>query len=624
LDRRGEETSVMTTSIVDPGATRVRFRERQLLRAADLEAEQSYLITSRRRHNIGAHGWGIVSGLELAKTVDGIFVQPGLAIDGYGRELVVSTPVLVPPDAFTTLKRNKLDVWLFYDLVEMNVPQRGNWDCGPGRNLRKRERASLRITGAAKVSTNNGAEASRTPPEVPGSDLPFPPFRTPPDDPAREWPVYLGTIRRRKKRPINRKSPRPYASLTGEVVTTVSQTASIQVGNELASDSRRFAINIADADGKLIERMAVDRDGNTIINGNTTIRKRAEEAPGEDLKKRTAASDLPSGQLRLRENIDPNPAAETRDTEPLCARSGATATEEKPATARMLQFRSLATEPVAAQPWSIYRTSITQDKTTIRQLRFEIGHPGDKGDPKLSRLVVGTHSGTTNSFFPRVTVAADRTVTIDGNLDIRGELGQGPILADASDPGFAALVANEWVKGAVMGQVTASPAAFAATVEDAGETAIGGAVVDIQHIASGLRSRVVTNTKGESLNSGLAEGEHTLQVTAPGFEPNLQRITLAAGETKHLRITMRFPPTSSGIIQGFVTDSSGDLVEGATIDLRNTSTGKVISATTNDEGTFRFVGLTPGSYEITVKGAGFTPISKTVSPGETVRIVLSP
>ena len=615
----------MTTNTVEPGATRVRFRERQLLRARDLDAEQSYLITSRRRHNIGAHGWGIVSGLELVKSVDGIFVQPGFAIDGYGRELIVSTPILVPPDAFTTLKRNKLDVWLFYDLVEMNVPQRGNWDCGPGHNIRKRERASLRITGAAKVSTGKGAEASRTPPEVPGSDLPFPPHRTPPDDPARQWPVYLGTIRRTRKRPINRRAPRPYASLTGEAITTASETARVQIGNELISDSRRFAISIADAERKLIERVAVDRDGNTIITGNTTIRKRAEEAPGEDRKRRTAvSSELPSGQLRLRENKDPNAGAEVPATEPLCARSGATTTGEKPGMARMIQFRSLATEPVAARPWTIYRTSIAQEKTTIRQLRFEIGHPGDKGDPKLSRLVVGTHSGTGNNFFPRLTVAADCTVTIDGNLDIGGELTQGPILADASDPGFAALVANEWAKGAVVGQVTASPAALAATVEDAGETAIAGAVVDIQHIASGLRSRAVTNAEGKSLNSGLAEGEHTLQVNAPGFEPNVQRIAFVAGETKHLRITMHFPPTSSGIIQGFVTDSQGAVVPGASVDLRDTSTGATKSATTNDEGTFRFIGLAPGSYEITVRSTGFTPIKKTVSPGETVRIVLSP
>jgi hypothetical protein len=406
-------------------------------------------------------------------------------------------------------------------------------------------------------------------------------------------------------------------------VTAVSQTARIQVGNELASDSRRFAISITGADGKLIERVAVDRDGNTIITGNTTIRKRAEEAPGDDKKKQTeAAGDLPSGQLRLRENKVPNAGTEVLAIEPLCARSGATATGEKPGTARMVQFRSLTAEPVAAVPWSIYRTSSAEDKTTSRQLRFEIGHPGDKGDPKLSRLVVGTNGGITNKFFARLTVAADCTVTIDGNLDIAGELSQGPILADASDPGFTDLVASEWAKGLVVGQVTASPATLVGTVRDAVQAVIPGAVLDIQHLATDLRSRAVANAQGEYLISRLPEGEHKLLVTAPGFEPNEQRITFAAGEKKHLDIVMSLPPASSGTIQGFVTDNAGSIVSGATVDLRNSS-GNVTSATTDDEGAFRFIGLTPGSYEITVSMLGFAPINKTVSPGETVRVVLS-
>ena len=74
---------------------RVHFFERQYLRAYDLEAEQLYHIEMRRRLNIGLHTWGIVTGLDLreSETVPDIpkefHISRGMAIDAYGRELVV-------------------------------------------------------------------------------------------------------------------------------------------------------------------------------------------------------------------------------------------------------------------------------------------------------------------------------------------------------------------------------------------------------------------------------------------------------------------------------------------------------------------------------------------------------
>src|SRR2546421_1484385 len=160
MDRRSEKTRGVTNPIMTttqtsaPGATRPRFRERQVLRAADLEVEQSYLITARRRHNIGQHGWGIVSGLQLANTPEGLFVLPGMAVDGYGRELIVPASLAIPPDAFHQLGTDALEVWLCYDLVQVNVPQRGSWDCGSGRNSNVREVSRLRL------APTKGGEAS--------------------------------------------------------------------------------------------------------------------------------------------------------------------------------------------------------------------------------------------------------------------------------------------------------------------------------------------------------------------------------------------------------------------------------------------------------------------------------
>jgi len=58
-------------------------------------------------------------------------------------------------------------------------------------------------------------------------------------------------------------------------------------------------------------------------------------------------------------------------------------------------------------------------------------------------------------------------------------------------------------------------------------------------------------------------------------------------------------------IQGTISDSSGALVPGATVTLKQLDTGKTQQVTTNDEGFYRIVGLAPGKYELTVEKQGY-------------------
>ena len=48
---------------------RLHYYERQYLGAADLEDQQTYLRDMRRRHNLGPHTWGIVTGLDLTEAL---------------------------------------------------------------------------------------------------------------------------------------------------------------------------------------------------------------------------------------------------------------------------------------------------------------------------------------------------------------------------------------------------------------------------------------------------------------------------------------------------------------------------------------------------------------------------
>jgi hypothetical protein len=83
------------------GMKRPRFFSGQLLTANDFVEEQDYHLTKHRRHLQMLHGSGIVHGLSVETADDGqtITVQPGLAIDGHGREVQIDAGVTLtlPP-----------------------------------------------------------------------------------------------------------------------------------------------------------------------------------------------------------------------------------------------------------------------------------------------------------------------------------------------------------------------------------------------------------------------------------------------------------------------------------------------------------------------------------------------
>ncbi|HJR57760.1 MAG TPA: carboxypeptidase-like regulatory domain-containing protein, partial [Vicinamibacterales bacterium] len=61
-----------------------------------------------------------------------------------------------------------------------------------------------------------------------------------------------------------------------------------------------------------------------------------------------------------------------------------------------------------------------------------------------------------------------------------------------------------------------------------------------------------------------------------------------------------------GAIEGVVRDSSGAVLPGATVEARATN-GAVVTAVTDDTGTYRFPSLAPGDYVVTATLQGFAP-----------------
>jgi hypothetical protein len=78
--------------------TRPRFFSGKLITPEDLELEQQYFREKLKRHNRSLHGFGIVSGLKVTTKSGQIIIEPGLALDCEGNELVIETvQSIVPP-----------------------------------------------------------------------------------------------------------------------------------------------------------------------------------------------------------------------------------------------------------------------------------------------------------------------------------------------------------------------------------------------------------------------------------------------------------------------------------------------------------------------------------------------
>ena len=63
---------------------------------------------------------------------------------------------------------------------------------------------------------------------------------------------------------------------------------------------------------------------------------------------------------------------------------------------------------------------------------------------------------------------------------------------------------------------------------------------------------------------------------------------------------------TSAAIGGSVSDSAGNSVQGATVTLTSIDTGNVRTATTSNTGGYRFAGLQPGNYNLTVEAGGLS------------------
>ncbi len=178
--------------MAEAGNQRVRYFAGQYLGSDDLSVEQAYHLAMRRRHNVAHHSWGIVSGLSIRFVEElGRFVEPGMAVDIFGRELLLAEPYPIDLQVFDEFDTDSIDVWLLYGRRESAVESAAFCQSSDEVEAdREQEIAQVRI------KTSDPADADRRSPASFGPLASFSPEGVPPDDPALIWPVFLGSIRR--------------------------------------------------------------------------------------------------------------------------------------------------------------------------------------------------------------------------------------------------------------------------------------------------------------------------------------------------------------------------------------------------------------------------------------------
>ena len=190
--------------------TRPNYYQGQFLGAQDFNDELAYHRDMRRRHNLGPHTWGIVVGLELVEkpkesgTGVDVFLQPGTAVDGYGREIIVlHSTQLSPSDFLRFATDNHYDIWIAYDEAQTSRAASGYELCNTANQF-DRLQESFRLFVKPAFPQPDGVivdGALREPPSPTNTDdLTIPPdksvpYQELPDDFRERWMLRLGSVR---------------------------------------------------------------------------------------------------------------------------------------------------------------------------------------------------------------------------------------------------------------------------------------------------------------------------------------------------------------------------------------------------------------------------------------------
>jgi hypothetical protein len=217
---------------------RVHYQERQRLSAADLRLEQGSRLARAGRHELGNHHWGVVCGLRVVADRDEAYwLTSGVAVDVYGREIVVPAPLAL--DLAGLKRTGRWYVLLWY--CEQAVP------AGAGQAPQRiASRPAVLVSAVAPIK---GAAVDIELARAAGVDTLAPsPVMVATIDPALPSPSRIGY------------ALTPYASGRAATLRAPHGRAEMRLGQQARSDFYRFMLSTRDETAGLTRRIGIDRD----------------------------------------------------------------------------------------------------------------------------------------------------------------------------------------------------------------------------------------------------------------------------------------------------------------------------------------------------------------------------
>lgn len=200
---------------------RVRYYQGQYLGADDMAAEQAYHRDMRRRHNIGPHTWGVVVGLGMEiEDETRLWIGPGMAVDGFGREIVVLAPTELGADVFVAEKLlgGMQPVWLAYHEEDTGQNRYGYAECDDG-TLRRVVESYRILVGPQEDPDGRDSIVVAGDPVDSGGSVPY--QELPSEDERSRWLVLLGQVfwdSANRTFTLVDESARPWVGVVGQSV----------------------------------------------------------------------------------------------------------------------------------------------------------------------------------------------------------------------------------------------------------------------------------------------------------------------------------------------------------------------------------------------------------------------
>jgi hypothetical protein len=446
----------------------VHFREGQILRAADLRAEQHDRLQGWEQHIRSLHGWGIAHGLRIEEDASclpagvRLIVEPGLAIDRWGRSLMLGAAQHFSYEQVSDAACGARCVCVWLAPWVVSVP------CTPRAPARERFEACIILTPS------------------PGPGCPMPPepgdLEAPAPGPPK--PVYLGrwcddySVDCPCHAPGYAPDPDvAYVGPKGSWVRAPNRAIEMQLGREGLDDFTRFAIRTfhpqepatdggatgdAIASPVAIDRLTINAAGRITLRGPVAIvlPEPAGATPAPIAYASAIANDC-CDPCRTLENCKEPADKETDSAEEPPSASVETTVDliidnacaTRP---RGVRFAPAISLPTQARPWRIYHTKVEESDEPGDRFRVELQDLGGRGNPDAIKLAIGHSSdacvadncGCDDDSKPEngccftecLAITADCALRIPQCycLVVQGRIRESPIQPDPNDSRFTA------------------------------------------------------------------------------------------------------------------------------------------------------------------------------------------